>query len=154
MHRPAKFLAGSRRPSAPATLLAVALGVSAAHAAPLALTDLGSYVHAAMAQWKVPGLAVAVVKDGQVVVARGFGVRDLGKPGLVDADTLFAIASNTKAFTAAPLGTLVASGRLRWDDPVVKYVPGFRLDSPYVTQEITLRDLLSHCSGYCDPIAM
>jgi CubicO group peptidase (beta-lactamase class C family) len=140
--------------SAAAALLAIALGAGAAHAAQPALSDLDGYVHTAMAQWKVPGLAVAVVKDGQVVLARGYGLRELGKPEPVDADTLFDIGSNTKAFTAAALGTLVAAGRLRWDDPVVDHVPGFRLDSPWVTQEITLRDLLSHRSGYCDPFAM
>lgn len=125
------------------------MGAARAGQAPLA--DLDTYVHQAMTQWKVPGLAIAVVKDGHVVVVRGYGVRELGKPGRVDADTLFDIASNTKAFTAAALGTLVTAGKLQWDDPVVKYVPGFRLDSPYVTAEITLRDLLSHRSGYCDP---
>jgi CubicO group peptidase (beta-lactamase class C family) len=130
------------------------LGMNAAHAAQAPLADLDSYVHGAMTQWKVPGLAIAVVKDGHVVMARGYGVRELGKPGRIDADTLFDIASNTKAFTAAALGTLVSGGKLQWDDPVVKYVPGFRLDSPYVTAEITLRDLLSHRSGYCDPSAM
>ena len=137
-----------------AALLACALAVSAAHAAQPAPAGLDDYVHSAMAQWKVPGLAVAVVKDGQVVLARGYGVRELGKAGRVDADTLFDIGSNTKAFTAAALGTLVAAGKLGWDDEVVKYVPALRLESPYVTQEITLRDLLSHRSGYCDPFAM
>ncbi|MGH8181731.1 MAG: serine hydrolase [Steroidobacteraceae bacterium] len=137
-----------------ALALFAALGMTAACAAQAPLADLDTYVHEAMTQWKVPGLAVAVVKDGHVVVVRGYGVRELGKPGRVDADTLFDIASNTKAFTAAALGTLVSAGKLQWDDPVVKYVPGFRLDSPYVTAAITLRDLLSHRSGYCDPSAM
>ncbi|MGA7537252.1 MAG: serine hydrolase [Steroidobacteraceae bacterium] len=125
-----------------------------ARAASPAVADLDGYVHRAMAQWHVPGLAVAVVKDGRVVLARGYGVRALGKPDRVDADTLFDIGSNTKAFTAAALGTLVAAGKLRWDDRVVEYVPDFRLQSPYVTEQITLRDLLSHRSGYCDPFAM
>jgi CubicO group peptidase (beta-lactamase class C family) len=141
----------SNRLTAAATLLAIALGAGAAHAAQPVLSGLDDYVRAAMTQWKVPGLAVAVVKDGQIVVARGYGVRELGKPDRVDADTLFDIGSNTKAFTAAALGTLVAAGRLRWDDPVVEHIPGFRLDSPWVSQQITLRDLLSHRSGYCDP---
>lgn len=135
------------------TLLAT-LGVRAVEAAQPPLADLDVYVHHAMTQWKVPGLAVAVVKDGKVVLARGYGVRELGKPERVDADTLFDIGSNTKAFTAAALGTLVSAGKLKWDDRVVGRVPGFRLDSPYVTEEITLRDLLSHRSGYCDPFPM
>jgi len=143
-----------RRLSARAALIVTLLAVNTARAAPPALADLDGYVHGAMVQWRVPGLAVAVVKDGRVVFARGYGVRELGRPAGVDADTLFDIGSNTKAFTAAALGTLVAAGKLRWDDRVVKYVPGFRLESPYVTEEITLRDLLSHRSGYCDPFAM
>lgn len=138
----------------PAGFLALTLGATAVHAAQPAPADLDGYVRGAMAQWQVPGLAVAVVKDGRVVIARGYGVRELGKPERVDADTLFDIGSNTKAFTAAALGTLVSTGKLRWDDPVVRYVPAFRLESPYVTQEITLRDLLSHRTGYCDPFPM
>jgi CubicO group peptidase (beta-lactamase class C family) len=127
---------------------------TAVHAADPAHVDLDGYVRAAMTQWQVPGLAVAVVKDGRVVIARGYGVRELGKPERVDADTLFDIGSNTKAFTAAALGTLVSAGKLHWDDRVVGYVPTFRLESPYVTQEATLRDLLSHRTGYCDPFPM
>ena len=147
------FGALNRRIAA-AVLLAMALGAGVAHAAQPALSGLDDYVRTAMAQWKVPGLAVAVVKDGQVVVARGYGLRELGRPDRVDADTLFDIGSNTKAFTAAALGTLVAAGRLRWDDPVIGHVAGFRLDSPWVTGQMTLLDLLAHRSGYCDPFAM
>lgn len=151
---PREFFARWRTFLAEVAVFALWLGVNAAAAAQPGVAGLDDYVRRAMAQWKVPGLAVAVVKDGQVVLARGYGVRELGKPDRVDADTLFDIGSNTKAFTAAALGTLVAAGKLKWDDPVVKYVPGFRLESPYVSQEITLRDLLSHRSGYCDPFAM
>jgi CubicO group peptidase (beta-lactamase class C family) len=114
-------------------------------------SDLDAYVHQTMLQWRVPGMAVAVVKDGKVVLARGYGVRELGKPDKVDADTLFDIGSNTKSFTAAALGTLVSAGKLDWDAHVVDHIKDFRLRSPYVTQELTLRDLLSHRSGYCDP---
>lgn len=122
-------------------------------ATPPVLPGLDAYVQQVMHDWHVPGLAIAVVKDGKVVLARGYGVRELGKPGAVDADTLFDIASNTKAFTVAALGTLVASGRLEWDTPVVDVLKDFRLSSPYVTENITLRDLLAHRSGYCDPVA-
>ena len=132
----------------------LSLSVPAARGSQAPLAGLDAYVRSAMAEWKVPGLAVAVVKDGRVVLARGYGVRELGKPGRVDADTLFTIASNSKAFTAASLGTLVSAGKLVWDARVVKYLPDFRLASPYVTQEITLRDLLSHRTGYCDPTMM
>ncbi len=118
------------------------------------LSDLDAYVQKIMVDWKVPGLAVAVVKDGKLVVARGYGVRELGKPGKVDANTLFTIASNSKAFTAAALGTLVAQNKLHWDDPVTQYLKGFELGDPWVTRALTVRDLLTHRSGYCDPIFM
>lgn len=119
--------------------------------APAPLSGFDAYVQQVMKQWQVPGLAVAIVKDGKVVLSRGYGVRELGKPGDVDAATLFDIGSNTKAFTAAALGTLVAGKTLEWDARVVDYVKPFRLGSPYVTESLTLRDLLTHRSGYCDP---
>jgi len=121
---------------------------------PAPLQGLDAYVQKIMVQWQVPGLAIAVVKDGKVILARGYGVRQLGKPDPVDAGTLFDIASNTKAFTAAALGTLVASGKLSWYARVVDQIQGFRLSDPYVTQDLTLHDLLTHDSGYCDPEAM
>ena len=121
---------------------------------PEPLPGLDAYVQKVMTQWQVPGLAIAVVQDGKVVLARGYGVRELGKPDKVDADTLFDIASNTKAFTAAALGTLVDSGKLSWDARVVDHIQGFRLSDAYVTQSLTLRDLLTHDSGYCDPGSM
>lgn len=123
-------------------------------ATPAPLAGLDAYAHKAMKQWQVPGLAVAVVKDGKVVFARGYGVREQGKPGKVDANTLFTIGSVSKQFTAAALGTLVSAGKLSWDAPVVDYIKDFKLASPYVTQNITLRDLLSHRTGYCDPLGM
>lgn len=135
-------------------LAATAFAVNAQTHPVAPLADLDGYVQATMAQWKVPGLALAVVKDGKVILVRGYGVRELGKPGKVDADTLFGIASNSKAFTAAALGTLVSSGKLRWDDPVTNYLPDFRLNDPYVTRALTVRDILSHRSGYCDPLFM
>jgi len=88
------------------------------------------------------------------VFARGYGVRELGKPGKVDADTLFTIGSVSKQFTVAALGTLVSASKLRWDAPVTGYLKNFQLGSPYVTQNIMLSDLLSHRSGYCDPLWM
>ena len=106
-----------------------------------------AYAIDAFAAYEVPGAAVAIVKDGDVVLTKGFGVRTLGETALVDADTLFAIASNTKAFTAGLLATLVDEGALSWDDRVVDHLPGFRLHDPYATREMTVRDLLSHRSG-------
>ncbi|MGH8306701.1 MAG: serine hydrolase [Gammaproteobacteria bacterium] len=134
------------------TLGTAAFATQAPAAQPL--SDIDAYVQKIMQDWKVPGLAVAVVKDGKVVLARGYGVREVGKPGKVDANTLFTIASNSKAFTAAALGTLVAQGKLHWGDPVTEYLPDFELNDPWVTREITVRDLLTHRSGYCDPIFM
>ena len=95
----------------------------------------------------MPGMSVAIVKDGKVLFAKGYGVRALTKPDKADADTLFGIGSNTKAFTVAALSMLVDEGKLRWDDKVTDLLPGFRLYDPYVTRELTVRDLLSHRSG-------
>ncbi|MCY2962413.1 MAG: serine hydrolase, partial [Planctomycetota bacterium] len=111
------------------------------------LEGLDDFINQAMAKHEVPGLAIAIVKDGQVVVAKGYGVRELGKPELVDADTIFAIASCTKAFTATAIGSLVDEGKMKWDDKVIDHLPEFKLYDPYVTREITIRDLLTHRCG-------
>jgi len=111
------------------------------------LEGLRPYVEAAMEDWGVPGMAVAVVKDGHIVLAEGFGVRDLRTGDRVDGNTVFAIASNTKAFTATALGLLVQEGRMSWDDPVLDYLPAFQLFDPVVTRRIAVRDLLCHRSG-------
>lgn len=110
-------------------------------------SDLDHLVGRAIQAFDVPGLALAVVKDGQVVVAKGYGVRELGDAAPVDGETLFGIASITKAFTATALAILVDEGRLAWDAPVIDYLPWFRMSDPYVTQELTIRDLLVHRSG-------
>lgn len=109
--------------------------------------DLDAYISKAVKDWNVPGLAISVVKDGQVVFAKGYGVRELGQPELVNEHTLFAIGSTTKALTAAALGMLVDEKKIRWDDPVTKYLPDFQLYDPYVTREVTVRDLLTHRAG-------
>lgn len=109
--------------------------------------DLDAYVARVMKEFEVPGLSLAIVKDGQVVIAKGYGVREWGKPERVDENTLFGIASNTKAFTATALAILVDEGKISWDDPVVKHLPWFQLYDPYVTRELTIRDLLTHRSG-------
>jgi CubicO group peptidase (beta-lactamase class C family) len=111
------------------------------------LKEIDEYASKAGRDWRVPGFAVAIVKDDRVVFAKGYGVRESGRAEPVDADTLFAIASNTKAFTAAALALLVDEGKLNWDDPVTKHLPGFQLSDPFVTRELTVRDLLSHRSG-------
>jgi CubicO group peptidase (beta-lactamase class C family) len=109
--------------------------------------DLDRTVATSMSAFNVPGMAVAVVKDGQVVSARGYGVKTLGQSDPVDDRTLFGIASNTKVFTAAALGTLIDEDRFTWNTRVIDVVPTFRLSDPYVTQEMTIRDLLVHRSG-------
>jgi CubicO group peptidase (beta-lactamase class C family) len=111
------------------------------------LKEIDAYSAQAGVDWKVPGFAIAIVKDDQVVFAKGYGVLELGKTPAVDENTLFAIASNSKAFTAAALAILVDEGKVKWDDKVTKYLPSFELYDPYVTHELTIRDLLSHRSG-------
>jgi CubicO group peptidase (beta-lactamase class C family) len=101
----------------------------------------------AMARYHLPGLAVGVVQDGQVVFLRTAGETRAGSGQRIDADTLFKIASNTKAMTTGVLARLVDQGRLKWDDPVTKYLPDFRMADPWVTRNIQVRDLLIHNSG-------
>jgi len=110
-------------------------------------SGLDAYVSSVMRAFNVPGVALAIVKDGQVVVAKGYGVRTLGSADAVDARTLFGIASNTKLFTATAIGILVDEGKIEWDAPVTRYLPWFALSNPYVTFELTVRDLLVHRSG-------
>ena len=90
---------------------------------------------------------MAIVKDGHIVLEKGYGVRDSRQSDPVDEHTLYAIASNSKAFTSASLAMLVDEGKLTWDDRVVDHLPWFRLYDPWVTQEMRIRDLLSHRSG-------
>ena len=111
------------------------------------LKEIDEYAAKARQDWNVPGFAMAIVKDDKVVFAKGYGVRELGKQAPVDEKTLFAIASNSKAFTAAAIAILVDEGKLKWDDPVTKYLPDFQMYDPYATREMTIRDLLSHRSG-------
>ncbi|MBL8856614.1 MAG: serine hydrolase [Planctomycetaceae bacterium] len=97
--------------------------------------------------WQVPGLSLAIVKDGEILFSKGYGVRKLGETAPVDADTLFVIASNSKAFVTAAISILVAEGKLKWDDRAADYLPELRLFDTLATQEITIRDLVSHRSG-------
>jgi CubicO group peptidase (beta-lactamase class C family) len=108
---------------------------------------LNAYVLKSMKEWETPGLALAIVRNDSVIFAKGYGVRKMGGNDPVTQKTVFAIASTTKAMTAACLGMLVDEGKMKWDDPVTKYLPGFQLFDPYVTRELTVRDLLCHRSG-------
>ena len=104
-------------------------------------------IKASMARFDVPGMAVAIVENDKVIFAKGFGVTNLNTNKKVNKDTLFGIASNTKAFTTAALAKLVDEGKLSWDDRVIDHLPEFRLYDSYVTREMRIRDLLSHRSG-------
>ena len=125
----------------------VSIGDTARPMLPKQLQDFGAYVDSARKTFDVPGIAVAIVKDGKVVMEQGFGLREIGKPETVDANTLFAIASNTKAFTAAALQQLAGAGKLKMDDRVIDHLPWFRMSDAYVTHEMRIRDLLAHRSG-------
>jgi CubicO group peptidase (beta-lactamase class C family) len=145
---------GSRRAGAVAA--AAVLGLGVVGPAPLLarqspLTDFDGYVARGVRDWRVPGLAIAVVKDDSVVFLKGYGVRELGKPDPVTVHTRFGVMSTTKAFTAMLLAMLADSGKVGWDDPVTKYYPGLQLADPWVTREITLRDLVTHRVGFPDP---
>ena len=138
-----------------AVLLLAALLACHAHAAapqaapelPAQLQDFDAYVEGVRKRFDVPGIAVAIVKDGRIVLERGYGVRQLDREEKVDARTLFAIASNTKAFTSASLSMLADEGKLSLDDRVIDHLPWFRMADPYVTREMRVRDLLAHRSG-------
>ena len=111
------------------------------------LAGLDTYIKKGMADWRIPGLAAAVVKNGQVVFAHGYGVRELGKDAPVDTHTLFAIGSTTKAMTAALVGMLVDEKKVDWDAPVTRYLPWFQLKDPSDTRHLMVRDLLTHRAG-------
>lgn len=119
--------------------------VRAAPGSPIAGID--AYVARGMREWRVPGLAIGVVRDDSIVLLRGYGVRTAGRPEPVDPRTLFAIASTSKAFTGMLLAMLADSGKLRWDDQVQRYLPYLQLADPYVSRELTIRDLLTHRAG-------
>lgn len=116
-------------------------------AQPLTSKAIDDLATRSMKAFNVPGIAVAVIKDGQVIHAKGYGVRSLNTMQPVDENTLFGIASNSKAFCSATLGILVDEGKIKWDDKVRDYIPEFKLYNPYVTEEFTIRDLLTHRSG-------
>jgi CubicO group peptidase (beta-lactamase class C family) len=124
-------------------VLTVAAPTTADAQAPV-LAGIDSYVEAAMQQWEVPGFALAVIRNDSVILARGYGVTRLGGMERVDENTLFAIASTTKAMTTAALGMLVDDGLLKWDDPVHRTCRALQLRDPYITRELTVRDLLTH----------
>jgi CubicO group peptidase (beta-lactamase class C family) len=112
------------------------------------IAEIDAYAEKTRADWNVPGMAIAIVKDDKVIFAKGYGIRKLGKNERVDENTLFAIASNSKAFTTAALAILADENKINWDDKVIKHLPEFELADAYVTREMTVRDLVSHRSGF------
>jgi CubicO group peptidase (beta-lactamase class C family) len=116
-------------------------------AQPIGSRAIDSLVERSMKAFDVPGIAVGIIKDGRLIHAKGYGVRSLNTRQPMDENTLFGIASNSKAFTAASLGILVDEGKIKWDDKVRDYIPEFKLYNPYVSEEFTIRDLLTHRSG-------
>ncbi|MGM9511201.1 serine hydrolase [Larkinella sp. GY13] len=123
------------------------LSLKPAFAQVITSPQIDQLVEKTLKTFEVPGIAVALVKDGNVIHSKGYGVRSMHSTRKVDANTLFGIASNSKAFTAATLGILVDEGKLSWDDKVIDYIPEFRLYNAYVTEDFTIRDLLTHRSG-------
>ena len=111
------------------------------------LNKLDEYFNQAVKDWKVPGMAIGIVKNDSLIFAKGYGLRDVEKADKVDANTLFAIASNTKAFTSAAIATLIEDEKLKWNDSVIKYLPYFELYDSYVTKNLTIADMLSHRTG-------
>src|SRR3954453_1214245 len=125
--------------------IAVALLASAANAAPPA--GFEQRVETLRQQLGIPGVSIAVVENGKPTLAKGWGVRDITTNQPVDADTIFFTGSTGKAFTNAALATLVDEGKIKWDDKVIDHMPDFRMWDPWVTREMTIRDLLVHRSG-------
>lgn len=109
--------------------------------------NFDSWVEASRQDWKIPGMAVGIVKDGEVIYAKGFGEKRLGSGEKVDANTIFSIASVSKNMTAAALGILVDEGKIDWDDKITNHIPWFQLKDPWITKEITIRDALTHRVG-------
>jgi CubicO group peptidase (beta-lactamase class C family) len=130
----------------PAQVEAATASAATQPALPAHFVDFDAYIESVRKTFNVPGIAVAVVKNGEVVFERGWGERTLGGAP-VDAHTMFAIASNTKAFTATALNMLVEDGKLSLDDRVIDHLPWFQMADPYVTREMRVRDLLAHRSG-------
>jgi CubicO group peptidase (beta-lactamase class C family) len=129
------------------TLVLICLNVLKINGQVISATQIDSLVEKVLTTFDVPGIAVAIVKDDKIIHAKGYGVRSLKTQKKVDENTLFGVASNSKAFTAAALGMLVDEGKIKWDDKVTDYIPDFKMYNPYVTEEFTIKDLLTHRSG-------
>src|SRR5699024_2012943 len=113
----------------------------------LSAPQIDSVVQKSMKTFNVPGMAVAVIKDGKIVSRKAYGIRSVKTQKPVNTKTLFGVASNTKAFTTAALAQLVDEGKIKWDTKVRSIIPEFTLYAPFVSEEFTIRDLLTHDSG-------
>lgn len=116
--------------------------------------ELDTFIAKGMKDWKLPGMSIVVVKDGKVVYLKGFGIRTLGDTAAVDPDTEFGIMSTTKAMTALSIAMLVDEGKIKWDAPVTEYLPWFQMPTPYLTEQVTVRDLLRHNAGLANADAL
>ena len=128
-------------------ILLLSLGTLGAQEINVDLDKLDAYFEKTAKDWGIPGMSVGIVKDGEIVFSKGYGVLEVEKPEMPDGNTLYAIASNTKAFTSAMIAMLVQEGKLSWDDKVQKYLPYFELYNTFVSSEITIKDLLCHRVG-------
>ncbi len=128
-------------------LVLAVVGAPAQSASNPSLSGFDDYVVATMKQFKVPGVSVAIVRDGQIILSKGYGYRDVEGQLPVTSKTLFAVGSVTKSFSVTMLGTLVDEGKLDWDKPIRDYYPAFRMHDPVATEEMTMRDLVTHRSG-------
>lgn len=106
-----------------------------------------SLVTVSLNTFHVPGMAVAIIKDGKIIHSKGYGISSIKTNNKVDENTLFGIASNSKAFTCAAISILIEQKKINWDDKVIQYLPNFKMYNDYVTEEFTIRDLLTHRSG-------
>lgn len=131
----------------PLVVALLALTVARPSLAQEPLADLDAFIGRGMRDWRIPGLAITVVKNDTVVFTKGYGVRTMGQDGRVDSRTLFGMMSTTKAMTAMAIAMLVDEGKVGWDDPVRRHLPWFRFSQPWVTEAITVRDLLTHVTG-------
>lgn len=109
--------------------------------------NFDTWIESARQDWQIPGMAVGIVKDGKVIYAKGFGEKRLGKGEKVDNNTIFSIASASKNMTAAALGILVDEGKIDWDDKITKHIPWFQFKDSWITNEVTIRDVLTHRTG-------
>jgi CubicO group peptidase (beta-lactamase class C family) len=139
-----------QQPQAPQTAASPAPGTVSQEAVQRGVAALDGIVQDDLAATTVPGVAVGVVYQGKVVYAKGFGVRTLGQPAAVDADTVFQLASVSKAISSTVIAAAVQGGKVAWTDPVRKYLPDFTLADPWVTDHVTIADVLAHRSGLPD----